>query len=432
MLINAQFSAEAIECLAGKAQFPRSHTAISGHRYYSPSQGRFLGRDPIEEKGGLHLYAFCLNNAISGYDVLGNYDAQQAWDFAMGSGYMPGTVQFQKAFEQSCGEQDEDIVAMSNFDFGAADAVLSQMLGGYAITDINDTTLMGMGSVTYVSTASGQFVNTSITGGSTLTLGSLANSPGSGTVTVAQGTITKNADGTYTYTPSPTPTTLVGPAAPNSGLSFGDQVRIVLGAANAVSPNPVVSVIDNGIATTQLTGSVYAGVNAAVNPAYGVIAGSYQAGTGMSLNPDTAGQTLTTGGRVLSGVSAGVSAASLVFGAVSVAPSVASLGSFGTVTVVHFTDQAGVNAIQAASSLRAGTFVTLPSEVGGLSAGQVTTALEIQSGRGAFSTTFQVPASNLAIPENGALTSGGRIQFQLTQPATPAPFVPTPAPPPIH
>src|SRR5262249_44385185 len=27
-----------------------------GHRYYSPSQGRFLGRDPIEEKGGLNLY----------------------------------------------------------------------------------------------------------------------------------------------------------------------------------------------------------------------------------------------------------------------------------------------------------------------------------------------------------------------------------------
>jgi RHS repeat-associated protein len=43
-----------------------------GHRLYSPSQGRFLGRDPTEEKGGLHLYAFCMNNAINGYDVLGN------------------------------------------------------------------------------------------------------------------------------------------------------------------------------------------------------------------------------------------------------------------------------------------------------------------------------------------------------------------------
>jgi RHS repeat-associated protein len=42
-----------------------------GRRYYSPSQGRFLGRDPIEEKGGLHLYAFCRNNAVNGYDYLG-------------------------------------------------------------------------------------------------------------------------------------------------------------------------------------------------------------------------------------------------------------------------------------------------------------------------------------------------------------------------
>lgn len=62
-----------------------------GHRYYSPSQGRFLGRDPIEEKGGLHLYAFCLNDAINGYDVLGNaptwvdtatWQQQEAFDYA--------------------------------------------------------------------------------------------------------------------------------------------------------------------------------------------------------------------------------------------------------------------------------------------------------------------------------------------------------------
>jgi RHS repeat-associated protein len=42
-----------------------------GRRFYSPSQGRFIGRDPTEEKGGLHLYAFCLNNAINRYDYLG-------------------------------------------------------------------------------------------------------------------------------------------------------------------------------------------------------------------------------------------------------------------------------------------------------------------------------------------------------------------------
>jgi RHS repeat-associated protein len=42
-----------------------------GRRYYSPSQGRFLGRDPIEEQGGPNLYGFVGNNAMNGYDILG-------------------------------------------------------------------------------------------------------------------------------------------------------------------------------------------------------------------------------------------------------------------------------------------------------------------------------------------------------------------------
>lgn len=47
---------------------------VSGRRYYSPSQGRFLGRDPIEEKGGLQLYGFCGNNSINLWDYLGMVD----------------------------------------------------------------------------------------------------------------------------------------------------------------------------------------------------------------------------------------------------------------------------------------------------------------------------------------------------------------------
>jgi RHS repeat-associated protein len=52
---------------------PAPRTAISGRRYYSPSQGRFLGRDPIEEEGGLNLYGFCRNNSINRWDVLGQF-----------------------------------------------------------------------------------------------------------------------------------------------------------------------------------------------------------------------------------------------------------------------------------------------------------------------------------------------------------------------
>jgi filamentous hemagglutinin len=42
-----------------------------GHRYYHPVLGRFINRDPIEEAGGINLYAFCANDGINGYDFLG-------------------------------------------------------------------------------------------------------------------------------------------------------------------------------------------------------------------------------------------------------------------------------------------------------------------------------------------------------------------------
>ncbi len=42
-----------------------------GYRYYDPSQGRFINRDPIAEAGGVNLYAFVSNNPISAFDYLG-------------------------------------------------------------------------------------------------------------------------------------------------------------------------------------------------------------------------------------------------------------------------------------------------------------------------------------------------------------------------
>jgi RHS repeat-associated protein len=50
---------------------PAPRTAISGRRYYSPNQGRFLGRDPKAEAGGLNLYGFCRNNSVNLWDYLG-------------------------------------------------------------------------------------------------------------------------------------------------------------------------------------------------------------------------------------------------------------------------------------------------------------------------------------------------------------------------
>ena len=42
-----------------------------GYRFYSPVLRRWLTRDPIEERGGLNLYGFCVNNTISQYDADG-------------------------------------------------------------------------------------------------------------------------------------------------------------------------------------------------------------------------------------------------------------------------------------------------------------------------------------------------------------------------
>jgi len=43
-------------------------------RYYNPTLGRFINKDPIEEAGGLSLFGFCGNDGINGSDLLGLFD----------------------------------------------------------------------------------------------------------------------------------------------------------------------------------------------------------------------------------------------------------------------------------------------------------------------------------------------------------------------
>ena len=42
-----------------------------GYRYYDPITGRWLSRDPIQERGGLNLYNFVGNNALNMFDPVG-------------------------------------------------------------------------------------------------------------------------------------------------------------------------------------------------------------------------------------------------------------------------------------------------------------------------------------------------------------------------
>jgi hypothetical protein len=98
------------------------------------------------------------------------------------------------------------------------------------------------------------------------------------------------------------------------------------------------------------------------------------------------------------------------------------------VTVAHYTSAEGAAAIEASGALRAGSYVTVPNAVSGQTARQVERTLEIQAGRAAMNATFRVRPDVLSVPANGPLTSGGAVQYQITQPIRIplGTFVPTP------
>ena len=54
--------------------------AYAAVAFYNPQMGRWMTRDPIEEKGGENLYAFCANNPVSRIDPNGMYTLGDAED----------------------------------------------------------------------------------------------------------------------------------------------------------------------------------------------------------------------------------------------------------------------------------------------------------------------------------------------------------------
>ena len=57
------------------SEFADSETNLVyyNYRYYNPELGRWLSRDPIQEKGGYNLYDFCRNAPICYIDVRGQF-----------------------------------------------------------------------------------------------------------------------------------------------------------------------------------------------------------------------------------------------------------------------------------------------------------------------------------------------------------------------
>jgi RHS repeat-associated protein len=96
-----------------------------GNRYYSPSLGRFINKDPIAEAGGLNLYGFCGNDGVNRFDVLGH----GFWDWLFGSGSGEG------GSEEKAAERRENEEAQRKTEENAKQAAIDQygFLGAFAL-----------------------------------------------------------------------------------------------------------------------------------------------------------------------------------------------------------------------------------------------------------------------------------------------------------
>jgi RHS repeat-associated protein len=56
---------------SGKYHDAETGLGYWGYRYYNPVLGRWINRDPLEEAGGVNLYAYCANEPAAMYDALG-------------------------------------------------------------------------------------------------------------------------------------------------------------------------------------------------------------------------------------------------------------------------------------------------------------------------------------------------------------------------
>jgi len=82
-LVLSNWNSLAIPCETKTASIGDFQNAVSGYRYYSPTLGRWLSRDPLRERCGNNLYNFNFNSAIGRVDTLGgvsyHLDTQDAF-----------------------------------------------------------------------------------------------------------------------------------------------------------------------------------------------------------------------------------------------------------------------------------------------------------------------------------------------------------------
>ncbi len=75
---------------------------VYGYRHYSPKTGQFLGRDPIQERGGMNLYGFVGNDGVDRLDHLG----LERW-YSGKAAKGPGFISFFVDYTFSCDSPPE-------------------------------------------------------------------------------------------------------------------------------------------------------------------------------------------------------------------------------------------------------------------------------------------------------------------------------------
>lgn len=101
--------------------------------YYSPNVGRWSTRDPLEEKGGVNLYAFCENDPVNSCDVLGlskywdnylrygAYDAQDVWEKVGGGLYWLHLTNEGESYWNSCALRVSRSIVQSGNEISSGD-----------------------------------------------------------------------------------------------------------------------------------------------------------------------------------------------------------------------------------------------------------------------------------------------------------------------
>lgn len=83
-----------------------------GFRYYDPATGRWVSRDPIEEKGGINLYGAVTNDLVNRWDVLG-----RLWDSAVAVSILNNRIANNTCIGSHCRtpQPGEDVNDRDNF-----------------------------------------------------------------------------------------------------------------------------------------------------------------------------------------------------------------------------------------------------------------------------------------------------------------------------